>query len=111
MLAAVLAVACIFNTADVRAETPSAQDAWFAKDKARHFLASAIIAGGVSWNQHRRYGRGAGPSLCAGAGLSLSLGLAKEWSDRRKPGVLFSWKDMTADLLGTAAGVFILGKW
>lgn len=87
------------------------RDAWFARDKAKHFLASAIIAGGVSWQLHRGAGRGAEPSLYSGAGVSFSLGLAKEWSDGRKPAGLFSVKDLVADVLGTAAGVFFLGKW
>ncbi len=103
--------ACAFCTGFARAEEAPIRDAWFAKDKAKHFLASAIIAGGVSRQLHRRIGRGAEPSLYAGAGVSLSLGLAKEWSDKRKPGGLFSIKDLAADVLGTAAGVFILGQW
>jgi putative lipoprotein len=105
----VLWTACAFCSDGARAA--SVRDAWFGKDKAKHFLASAIIAGGVSWQQHRKAGRDAETSLRTGAGVTLSLGLAKEWSDRRNPGGLFSWKDLGADLLGTAFGVFVLGKW
>jgi putative lipoprotein len=105
----VLWTACAFSSDGARAIP--ARDGWLGRDKAKHFLASAIIAGGVAWNQHRRYNRGGEPSLYTGAGVSLSLGLAKELSDKRKPGGLFSWKDLAADALGAAAGIFILGKW
>jgi putative lipoprotein len=104
-------MACIFSAGAVRAESIQTKDSWFGKDKARHFLASALIGGGVSWVAHRHEGRNMAASLRTGAGVALSLGLAKECSDRRKPGGLFSWKDLTADALGAALGVFVLGKW
>ncbi len=90
---------------------PVVRDPWTAKDKARHFFASALIAGGSTWYSKHELHRGSEPSLHFGIGVTLSLGIAKELFDTRKPGGFFSWKDFTADILGVAAGTLVLGRW
>jgi len=90
---------------------PVTRDPWVAKDKARHFIASALITGGLTWYQKHELHRRSEPAVHFGIGMTLSLGVAKELSDTRKPGGFFSWKDVAADILGAAAGVLILGRW
>jgi putative lipoprotein len=89
------------------ATTASAQadDPWLSPDKALHFGVSAGLAGGG-------YGMGAlvwddfAPRIVCGAGLSLTLGIAKELFDLAGAGDA-SWRDLTWDLLGTTAGLLI----
>lgn len=91
--------------------TPIIRDSWIAKDKARHVVASALIVGGSVWySKHKNHSR-PDDSMRFGVGFTLSLGLAKELADARKPGGLFSWKDLAADVLGIAAGAVVLGRW
>jgi uncharacterized protein YfiM (DUF2279 family) len=40
--------------------------------------------------------------------LSFSLGLGKEIYDHRKPSNRFSYKDLTADIVGIVIGVIIV---
>jgi putative lipoprotein len=96
---------------DSTACVPVLRDSWIAKDKARHAVASALIVGGSVWySKYKNHSR-PNDSMRFGVGFTLSLGLAKELSDARKPGGMFSWKDLAADALGLAAGVLALGWW
>ncbi len=78
-------------------------DPWFGRDKALHFGFSAALASGG-------YAAGAliwdGPTerLLAGAGLSLSLGVAKEIADMAGAGDP-SWRDLAWDVVGTGVGL------
>ena len=80
-------------------------DPWLAKDKVLHFGVSTVLAGGV-------YGLGVGSgerrdlSLAAAAGIGLGLGIAKELLDLTGSGNA-SWKDLTWDAAGVAAGMLI----
>jgi len=96
------AAAILFTPALGRAE-PKGQDPWFGPDKALHFTASAIIAGGG-------YGLGAlawqspAERAALGAGLGLAAGAGKEVFDLAGFGDP-SWKDFTWDVLGVAVGI------
>ncbi|MFO0604220.1 MAG: hypothetical protein U0324_13645 [Polyangiales bacterium] len=78
-------------------------DAWFGADKALHFTASALIAGGG-------YALGAGcfeataPRVLLGAGLGLAAGVGKELVDLAGYGDP-SWRDLAWDALGVGVGV------
>ncbi|WP_051256613.1 hypothetical protein [Cystobacter fuscus] len=78
-------------------------DPWFSSDKAAHFALSAGLAGAG-------YAGGAllfdAPEArwLTGAGLTLGVGVAKEFFDAGR-GSIFSWKDLTWDVLGMATGL------
>lgn len=81
----------------------ASEDPWFARDKALHFTASAVIASG---------GYGAGriafedrtTAFAVGAGLALGAGIGKELADLAGAGHP-SWRDLTWDFVGTATGL------
>lgn len=78
-------------------------DRWFGPDKALHFGASAgIAAAGYGLSAMVFEDRSA--RLATGAGLALTLGVAKELNDLAGHGDP-SWKDLTWDLIGTATGL------
>lgn len=78
-------------------------DAWFARDKALHFSASAVIAGGgyaaaSPFTEHALW------RALVGAGLGVTAGMLKEGIDATRSGDP-SWRDFSWDLVGTAVGV------
>jgi putative lipoprotein len=83
-------------------ETPR-PDPWLSRDKVAHFGVSAALAGA---------GYAGGMFLfeapearwLTGAGVALGVGVAKELYDGAS-GSIFSWKDLTWDVLGTATGL------
>lgn len=84
------------------AKTAQADD-WLGRDKALHFGASAILAGGAygvsALVLEPRWAR-----VTVGASVALAAGAAKELYDLAGHGDP-SWKDFTWDLVGTAFGV------
>ena len=84
-------------------EGVQAQDEWFARDKAQHFAASAVIAAGAygaaSLVWECRTGR-----VAFSTAVALSAGVGKELYDRSQ-GRSVSWKDLVWDALGTTVGV------
>lgn len=95
MVALVLALAL--------ARPARADDDWLGRDKGLHAAASAVIAAGAygasaPWIESRP-GRAA-----VGASVALAAGLAKEAWDATGHGDP-SLKDLTWDVIGTAAGV------
>jgi putative lipoprotein len=96
-LAALLAVPAPALAAD--------PDPWFGRDKALHFGASALIAGGgyagaslVTDDSRAR--------LAVGGGLALGAGVAKElWDDSGHGDA--SVRDLTWDVVGTATGLAV----
>ncbi|UCB52676.1 MAG: hypothetical protein JSV10_00870 [Candidatus Zixiibacteriota bacterium] len=82
-------------------------DKWFARDKAEHLVASAFLSG-VSCSVFRDfYDNRERSSVYFSAALTFTLGLGKEFYDRETPQGKFSYKDLVADVLGIALGVFI----
>jgi putative lipoprotein len=94
------AAALLLSTRLVHADPT---DPWWGRDKALHFGVAAGIAttgyalSSLVWSR---------PSerALAGAALALSAGVGKELWDLSGHGTA-SWKDLTWDALGTAAGV------
>lgn len=78
------------------------EDPWFGRDKLSHFVGSAVIQGAG-----HALGRAAGldyrEAAWTAAGLTVSVGVAKEMYDRAD-GRFFSWRDLAADGLGVGAG-------
>ena len=82
-------------------------DKWLAKDKAEHLVVSAFLTG-VSYSVLRDFYRNREESsIYCSTGLALSLGLGKEFHDRRTPQGRFSYKDLAADILGIGLGLWI----
>lgn len=101
-LLALLVVVGFALPARARAET---SDPWFARDKALHFSASSLIAGGgyggASLLTERTWLRST-----SGAALGLAAGVGKELYDLSGRGHP-SWRDLTWDAVGTATGVLV----
>lgn len=79
------------------------RDPWFGRDKALHFGATFVLAGGgyaggaaLSERPAVRFG--------LGAGLAMGVGIGKEVFDRYAGGHP-SWRDLTWDAVGTATGL------
>ena len=83
----------------------SAGDEWFAKDKAKHFAASAVLAAGGYALGATLYDSRAG-RVAVGTVISLSAGIAKEAYDARGNGVA-SWRDMAWNGIGLVVGLGI----
>lgn len=80
-----------------------ANDSWRGQDKAQHFIASAMLsAAGNEYARHQGISRDR--SAAYGLMFSVSLGAGKELWDSRPAGSGWSWKDLTWDVAGAAAG-------
>ena len=85
-------------------------DPWWGYDKAQHFVASGLVTLSAQYAYEVKFGGSRRGVLPASALTSLSVGLAKEIYDVRRPrGTGFSRRDLAWDALGTAAAVvFVL---
>ncbi len=82
------------------------RDDWFAVDKAKHFVVSAVIQG-VGHSVLRANGYEYREAAWTAGTVTLSTGLAKEFWDVRR-GRLFSWKDLVADGVGGVTGAVVM---
>lgn len=82
------------------------QDPWFGRDKAKHFVVSAVIQG-AGHAIARSAGLDYRDAAWTAAGLTLTVGVAKELHDRAD-GRFFSWRDLTADVAGGVTGAVIV---
>ncbi|PKH21934.1 hypothetical protein CIG19_15465 [Enterobacterales bacterium CwR94] len=78
-------------------------DAWTGKDKAQHFIGSAIITAAAIEYGDKQHWR-TRDSNAFGLMFSLSLGAGKELYDSRPTGSGWSWKDFAWDVAGAATG-------
>jgi uncharacterized protein YfiM (DUF2279 family) len=82
-------------------------DKWWGKDKVKHFVLSAFLAG-VSYKiYHNKLHNRKEHSLYFSSGFTFSLGLGKEIYDETRPQKKFSYKDLVYDLLGIGVGLLI----
>lgn len=80
-----------------------AQDSWTGQDKAQHFIGSALLSAvGNEYGQQQNWSQQRSNSF--GLMFALSLGAAKEFYDSRPQGSGWSWKDLSWDVAGAAAG-------
>ena len=86
------------------------QDDWFGEDKAHHAVMSFMLTWGGTMIHDLMHDHGSNQDIRAGAGFSITLGLAKEIRDSRMSNNRFSWKDIAADLLGIAMAVLFLNR-
>jgi putative lipoprotein len=80
-------------------------DPWLGRDKALHFGASAVIAGGGYAGAALLTPR-TPVRLASGASLALAAGVGKEVYDRYSGGDA-SFRDLTWDVVGTATGLVV----
>jgi uncharacterized protein YfiM (DUF2279 family) len=83
-------------------------DRWVAPDKGLHLVGSAILMIGSAKSLQRFAGYGRSRSMNWSFGFTFSLGIGKEIYDRTRPGNLFSYKDLTADILGCCIGCILV---
>lgn len=83
--------------------THFANDSWTGKDKAEHFVSSAVLAAaGSAYGKHQGWNDARSRSF--GLLFSIGLGAGKEFYDSREAGTGWSWKDFAWDVTGAAAG-------
>jgi len=86
----------------------STADSWFGEDKFKHLMASALIVG-LSYNIARYDFHNPKPNaVMLGCGISISAGITKEIWDLYRPGGIPSYRDLIADIVGVAVGVFLM---
>ncbi len=85
-------------------------DKWWGKDKAKHFLVSAFLAGASYKIYHDQLHNKKEQSLYFSTGFTLSLGLGKEIYDETRPQKKFSYKDLIYDFLGIGVGLLIITR-
>ena len=90
-------------------EKTKISDGWFSPDKGYHLIGSMISTTFVGQLSKRGFNATPQNSQYIGAGMTFSLGLAKEIYDSGKPANIFSWKDLTANCVGILVGVLLLG--
>lgn len=81
-------------------------DHWLAPDKLKHFFVSAFLES-ASYSAFRAARVNHHDAIVSAAGLTVGVGLAKELHDTRT-GEGFSFRDLTWDAAGTAAGAALV---
>lgn len=82
------------------------RDLWTSKDKFYHLFVSAALSGGGYWALEASNNR-EDQSTVACFSITVCIGGLKEIYDYHHPRHHASWKDLTADIIGAALGVFI----
>jgi len=77
-------------------------DRWFAADKMKHFFVAAFVQS-ASFSGLRAAGMSKSSSLTGATVLTAGVSIGKEIHDRQTGGVV-SFKDLTWDAAGMAAG-------
>ena len=93
----------------IYAQTAVVRDSWFGIDKIKHFFISAFIES-VSYSALQAAHVKRRPALAGAIGVSAAFGVARELHDRRTPGNHFSYRDLTWDAVGIAAGAVMLTR-
>jgi len=97
-----------YNIKSNQTDTTTHNDRWISVDKGYHLIGSIISTTGIT-NLNIRFAKIENDkSLFIGAGFTLSLGLGKEFWDGRQENNYFSWKDLTADILGILIGSLLM---
>lgn len=92
-----------------RGESVKMSDSWLSPDKGYHIIGSMISTTFIGQTGQRGFTLSNQRSKYVAAGITLSLGFAKELYDSGKKNNIFSWKDLTANCVGILTGVILLG--
>lgn len=84
----------------------ASRDGWFGVDKVKHFFMSAFIQS-VTFAALETAGADRSSALAGASGVTVGMGLAKEWYDMRSGGA-FSFRDLGWGVAGGAAASLIL---
>ena len=79
------------------------EDTWFSKDKYAHFVLSGITSAVIA-KAAKEDGKDNCDAALIGFSITLSLGAAKESYDKRYKKTLYSFHDMSWNLLGSTLG-------
>jgi len=102
--------ACIFVLCmALTGQEGRAPDRLFGEDKLQHFFVSAL-ATGLSAGAARAVGFDADESLLIGAAAGVTLGVAKELHDLRRPQETSSLLDLGWDLAGVGAATVLVAQ-
>jgi len=85
-------------------------DKWFAMDKLLHFTASAGITGLSYHCYHCQFNNPEDKSIYFSLSIAGVSGIGKELFDKKIRKTRWSWKDITADIVGVTAGYFLFIK-
>lgn len=87
-----------------------AKSKWLGEDKALHFTGSAFL---TYWN----YGvskdimeNSTDKSVYFAVSITLALGTAKEYSDKKLKKTCFSWQDLVYDTAGVIVGIVLINN-
>jgi len=83
-------------------------DRWISADKGYHLIGSIISTTGISNSCIQFADIKKEKSIRIGAGLTFALGIGKEFWDGHQKNNIFSWKDLSADILGILIGTILL---
>jgi len=84
-------------------------DSWFSPDKGQHLLGSMMATVLISKIGHTQLNMGTHNAQISAATISFSIGLGKELVDGKSLHNQFSWKDLTADIIGITIGLVLAG--
>jgi putative lipoprotein len=104
-LISALTTAALLVASAMFAPHARAADDWFARDKALHFGASAVIAA-TGYGITTAFDDRRAVALAVGGGVALCAGVGKETLDALGYGTP-SWKDLTWDLAGIVVGLAV----
>jgi uncharacterized protein YfiM (DUF2279 family) len=79
-------------------------------DKLRHFTGSAILTAFFYQISFRDLNYKGDDSKMIAAGLTLSLGIGKEFYDRSRENNHFCWLDLLADIAGITIGLVLVNQ-
>lgn len=91
------------------APLPARDDPWTGYDKLQHFGYSAVIAA-ASTVIARQSGVNDCAATRAGFGITLGVGISKEWYDANIRHTGWSWRDLVMDSAGAAIGSVAAGS-
>ena len=97
----------IKNSIDSLDQDIEIKDRWFGRDKGLHLAAGFITSGFITLSTRRFAGIDEKKSRYIALSVTFSLSLSKEIYDSRQSDNHFSFKDLTADLLGIAMAILV----
>ena len=86
----------------------SAGDSWVGRDKGLHLIGSMISTIALSKTSQTFFDKSRSQSLKLGISITFELGLRKELWDSTKKNNKFSYKDLTANIIGILIGSALL---
>ncbi|MBU1064467.1 DUF2279 domain-containing protein [bacterium] len=81
-------------------QSKKSNDPWFGLDKLKHLSSSFVLTTTAYYIQAKIADISNSKSLTNTGFVTISLGLGKEISDSRKPGGIFSLRDLTVNITG-----------